>query len=98
MRNILHDYPDEKAIAIVKNILPAMSPDSVLIIDDGIIPNVGATSIATHIDMIMLSALAATERTERQWDALLEKAGMKILQKTTFEPSRGQSIIVAVPK
>ncbi|KAK3390881.1 S-adenosyl-L-methionine-dependent methyltransferase [Podospora didyma] len=98
IRNILHDYPDDKAIAIIKNILPAMSPDSLLIIDDGIIPKVGATATATHIDMTMMSALAATERTERQWDALLDKSGMKIIQKSTFEPSRAQSIIVAVPK
>ncbi|KAI1370106.1 S-adenosyl-L-methionine-dependent methyltransferase [Hypoxylon crocopeplum] len=98
MRNILEDYPDDKAIAIVTNILPAMSSDSVLIIDEMVIPNRGASSRSTLQDMTMMTSLASTERTERQWDALLDRAGMRILQKTAYNIATGESIIVTVPK
>ncbi|KAI1495744.1 S-adenosyl-L-methionine-dependent methyltransferase [Biscogniauxia marginata] len=98
MRNILEDYPDEKAITIIRNIIPAMSSDSVLVIDEMIIPNSGANLRSTVQDMIMMTSLASAERTERQWDALLDKAGLALLQKTAYNPETGESIIVAVPK
>jgi hypothetical protein len=34
MRNIIHDYPDEWAIVILKNTIAALGPDSVILIDD----------------------------------------------------------------
>lgn len=98
MRNILHDYADDKAITIIHNIMPALSSDSRLIIDEMIIPNRGAHMRATDMDLTMMACLAATERTERQWDALLERAGLEILQKSTYNSSTGESIIVTVPK
>jgi demethylsterigmatocystin 6-O-methyltransferase len=98
MRNILHDYPDAKAVAIIRNNVSAMSADSLLIIDEMIIPNIGVHSRATDLDMIMMTTLASTERTEKQWDVLLEEAGLKVLQKSTYDAVTGDSIIVTVPK
>ncbi|KAJ8121313.1 hypothetical protein ONZ43_g2200 [Nemania bipapillata] len=73
MRNVLEDYPDEKAEEIIKNIIPAMSSSSVFIIDEMIIPNTGANPRSTLQDLTMMSTLASAERTERQWDELLER-------------------------
>ncbi len=98
MRNILHDYPDEKAITILRNILPALSAGSVLVIDEVIIPSTGAHMRATMLDMVMMGALAATERTGKQWDTLLDKAGLKILKKATYNNVTSESIIVTGPK
>ncbi|KAI1213215.1 S-adenosyl-L-methionine-dependent methyltransferase [Annulohypoxylon truncatum] len=97
MRNILEDYPDTKALSIIRNILPALSPNSVLIIDEMIIPNSGANARSTVQDMIMMTSLASAERTEKQWNALLDQAGLKVIQKTAYRPETGESIIVAVP-
>ena len=98
MRNILHDYPDGKATTIIHNTVQAMSTDSLFIIDEMIIPNTGVHRRATDLDMIMMTSLASTERTERQWDVLLEKAGLKILKKSTYDSATGDSVIVTVPK
>lgn len=98
MRNILEDYPDDKAITIIANTLPAMTSDSILIIDEMIIPNRGASSRSTLQDMTMMTSLASTERTERQWDTLLDRAGLRTLQKTAYNAATGESIIVTVPK
>lgn len=75
-----------------------MSSGSLLIIDEIIIPNKGAHSRSTEIDMIMMASFASTERTEKQWDYLLDNAGLKILQKKIYNYATGQSIIIAVPK
>jgi demethylsterigmatocystin 6-O-methyltransferase len=98
MRNIIHDYPDERAVDILKNTIAALGPDSVILIDDMVVPNTGAHWQATQIDMIMMTSLAAKERTRDQWDTLVEKAGLKINKIYTYTASLQDSIIEVVPK
>ena len=97
MRMILHDYPDEKAIELLKLTAEAMTAGSVLLIDELIVPNKGAHRNATQFDLTMLTSLASIERTDKQWNSLLETAGFKILEKKPYAPA-GESVIVAVPK
>ncbi|KAH8601754.1 O-methyl transferase B [Bisporella sp. PMI_857] len=74
-----------------------MSADSVLVIDELVVPNKGAHEHATQFDLTVLSGLSSIERTNKQWDSLLESAGFKILQKKTYAPT-SESVIVVVPK
>jgi demethylsterigmatocystin 6-O-methyltransferase len=97
MRNIIHDYPDEQALLILKNIKIALGPDSVLLIDDMIIPDVNAHWHATQLDICMMTTLAAIERTETQWHTLIPKAGLKINKIYTYITTRNDSIIECVP-
>lgn len=97
MRNIIHDYPDDKAIIILKNTIRALATDSVILIDDMVVPNSGAHWQATQIDLIMMTSLASMERTEEQWYTLLEKAGLKINKIYTYTSSLQDSIIECVP-
>lgn len=94
---ILHDYPDEKAIALLKITAEAMSADSVLVIDELVVPNKGAHGHATQFDLTMLASLSSVERTEKQWNSLLESADFKVLEKKTYAPT-GESVIVVVPR
>jgi demethylsterigmatocystin 6-O-methyltransferase len=94
---ILHDYPDDKATALLKITAEAMTTDSVLIIDELVIPNKGAHGHATQFDMIMMSSLSSVERTDKQWEALLESAGFEILEKKAYAPT-GESVIAVRPK
>lgn len=97
MRMILHDYPDEKAIALLNLTAEAMSKDSVLVIDEIVVPNKGAHAHATQFDLTMLASLSSVERTDKQWNALMGAAGFKILEKKAYAAT-GESIIVVVPK
>lgn len=97
MRNIIHDYPDEKAITILRNTTAALAPDSVILIDDMVVPDSGAHWQATQIDIVMMSSLASMERTREQWYALLEKAGLKINKIYVYTTSLQDSIIECVP-
>ncbi|KAI0016912.1 S-adenosyl-L-methionine-dependent methyltransferase [Xylariomycetidae sp. FL0641] len=98
MRNVLEDYPDTKALHIVKNTMSAMSASSVLVMDEMIIPNVGASPRSTVQDITMMATLASAERTERQWDAFLDRAGLRVLRKVAYNAETGESVITAVPK
>jgi demethylsterigmatocystin 6-O-methyltransferase len=95
MRNILHDHADLKCLIILKNILAAMDTDSLILIDDMVIPNSGVHSYATQIDLTMMASIASRERTKEQWLNLLETAGLKVNQIYTYRPSTGDSIIEA---
>ncbi|ODQ74016.1 hypothetical protein LIPSTDRAFT_336413 [Lipomyces starkeyi NRRL Y-11557] len=97
MRNIIHDYPEDKAILILKNTIAAMAPDSVILIDDMVLPDSGVHWQATQIDLIMMTALASQERTREQWYDLLGMAGLKINKVYTYTASLQDSIIEAVP-
>lgn len=97
MRMIFHDYPDDKAIALLNLTAEAMSKDSVLIIDEIVVPNKGAHAHATQFDLTMLASLSSIERTDKQWNSLFEDAEFNILEKKAYAPT-GESIIVVVPK
>ncbi|KAL6715993.1 hypothetical protein ACLMJK_006955 [Lecanora helva] len=98
LRNIMHDNPDDKCILILQHIVKAMGRDSVIILDDMIIPNKGANWRATQLDLTMMSGLAGVERTERQWYKLMDNAGLKIQKVYTYTTDLGDSVIIAVPK
>jgi hypothetical protein len=98
LRNIIHDWADEQAIAILKNQISAMSDDSVILIDDMVLPEKGSPWRATQLDMTMLAALAAMERSENQWYELLEKAGLDVIKIWKYTEECDDCIIVAKPK
>jgi hypothetical protein len=95
---ILHDWADQQAIAILRNQVSAMSEDSVILIDEMVLPEKGAPWRASFYDMTMLAALAGTERSEKQWYALLEEAGLNIVRIWQYTEECNDCIIEAKRK
>ena len=54
-----------------------MSPDSVLLIDDWVLPDVGAPLAGASEDILMMVFLSGMERSESQWRAVLDSAGLE---------------------
>ena len=97
LRNILHDWPDERCVAILKNLIPALSPDSRILIDEMVLPDSGVHWQATQLDLTMMSALGSRERTREQWYALLETSGLKIERILPYTFPLQDSIISTIP-
>lgn len=97
LRHILHDWPDEKAIIILKHLKRALGPDSQVLIDEIVMSNVGAHAESTTIDIIMMSSLGSIERTLDHWKTLLQNAGYRVKRVDTYFPRRQNSIIQAIP-
>lgn len=93
----MHDWPDEQCIQILQNIIPAMGTESMILIDEMIVPSYGAHWRVTQLDMIVMSNLAALERRKTQWHHLLHAAGLRIVDIHTYTEELQDSIIVAVP-
>lgn len=75
IRHYLHDLLDENARRVLQRIRDAMSSQSLLFIDELIIPETGASRFAMQLDVTMMSMFSSTERTLRSWRKLLEEVG-----------------------
>lgn len=94
MKFVLHDWSDEKCLAILKNVTSSMKRGySQLIIEDFILPPTGAALLPTLFDMQMITFLAGMEQTEKQWCVLLDRAGL-IVDGFHQPPGDGTGIIV----
>lgn len=89
----MHDYPDEKCVDILKNIMSAMDKDSKILVDDMVLPNKGVQWEACGIDFMMMSCLGALERTNAQWVKLIESAGLKIEKVHLYSALLNHSVI-----
>ncbi|KAI0551864.1 S-adenosyl-L-methionine-dependent methyltransferase [Xylaria curta] len=98
LRNILHDWPDDKCVAILQQLVNASGPDSQILIDEMVLPDSGASWEATTIDLTLMASFGSRERTTAQWHALLDIAGLKILRVDTYQARRQDSIIQAIAK
>ena len=76
------------------------SPDSVILIDEMVLPDrAGDTQwLAATLDLVMMTMLAAVERTERQWLALLDGAGLRVREVVKYGEELNDSVLVVVPK
>jgi hypothetical protein len=97
LRAILHNWDDDKAVKILANIVPAMSADSLVLIDEVVVPDMGAHVWPAGLDLQMFALFGAFERTTSQWDSLLKRAGLRPVAVKKYAPVMGTSIIFAAP-
>lgn len=94
----MHDYPDEGCVKILQNTAAALDKDSVIYIDEMILANFKTYYEAAEMDLTMMLGLAGAERTEKQWHALVDAAGLKIKQVYTYNEDIGASVLVLEKK
>ncbi|KAK0118195.1 hypothetical protein ONS95_012499 [Cadophora gregata] len=78
LRRIIHNYQDNVCLTILKNIAAAMGPKSRLLIGEVIVPartEIGEDLGTYWMDMVMIS-IGGKERSEKEFVALLEGAGL----------------------
>ncbi|RAL13253.1 S-adenosyl-L-methionine-dependent methyltransferase [Aspergillus homomorphus CBS 101889] len=78
LRTVLHDWPDKQALQILGHLRDAMAEDSVLLVNEGVIPETGAGLMAVQTDFVMMCNYGAMERTKAQWVSLLERGGFEV--------------------
>ena len=78
LANVLHDWPDEKALTILKNCRSAMNPGSVLLIIEMVVPPGNEPSAAKLLDLEMLVVTGGRERSKEEFRRLLAEAGLRL--------------------
>ena len=74
-----------------------MADISLILVDEMVLPDTNASWQATQLDLTMMAALGSLERTQEQWQKLLQSAGLKILKIYPYNVSVHDSIIAAMP-
>jgi hypothetical protein len=95
MKQIIHDWDDERSLAILGNCRKAMKPSARLLLVESVIPSGPEPAHAKLLDIEVLVALGGKERTERQYSELLAAAGLEMRRVLTT--SAGIQIIESVP-
>lgn len=104
LRFILHDWPEDDSITILKNLIPSMVPGKTkVLVCDTVVPNPGEIPYVEErftraIDLQMMTALNARERSVPQWDALFKAAGLKIVKRSKPLGSMLSLIEAVVPE
>ena len=98
LRTVLHDWPDTKALEILGHVKDAMGPKSIILIEESVLPEEGVPLETAYTDMVMMSCFASLERRLTQWEALLSKAGLRLMKmwRPESQGSSGTSILEAV--
>lgn len=95
LHSILHDWDDERGIKILENLKPALTPGySRVLLNEIVVSEEHPTLAATSMDMMMLAHMSVRERTEADWKAIIEKAGLTFLGVYTY-PGVAESVIEA---
>ena len=94
LRNVIHNWNDKPSQTILSQISKAMAKDSVVIIDDVVMPKIGATWKQASMDLAMMTMLAAVERTKDDFARLLASAGLELRDVWTYDDDYGESSYV----
>ena len=94
MKHIIHDWDDQRAIMIMQSIHRAMQGNGKLLIVEMIVPEGNDPHPSKLLDLEMLTLPGGIERTEREYEQLLEKAGFRLSR--TIPTASPSSIIEGV--
>jgi hypothetical protein len=95
LRQIIHDWDDDRAAAILKNCRQAMAENGKILIVEEVIPTGNEPSSGKFTDLNMLLYVNGLERTEAEYRDLLRQAGLELTRVTSTASSF--SVIEAVP-
>lgn len=79
LKRVLHDWDNDKAIDILKNLKRTMPTNSKLLIFEGIIDKTQDSKFLSSIDLLLLSIFGGKERTIKEFELILDLAGFKLL-------------------
>jgi hypothetical protein len=95
LKFILHDWDDERAVAILRTIRTAISVHGRIAIVETVMPDEDSQHPASLMDLNMLVMTGGRERTLPQYRALLKQAGFRV-HRVTPTPAM-LSVVEAVP-
>jgi hypothetical protein len=78
MRHIIHDWPDDASIQILRNIRKVIPATGRLLIIEAVVPEGNDFSPSKLFDMIMMMAPDGLERTEAEYRAILATSGFTL--------------------
>jgi hypothetical protein len=85
LRHIIHDWDDERSVAILRVCRRAMGPASRLLVVEGVVPTGNEPSVSKRYDLSMMVMVGGKERTEVEYRTLFAAGGFRL---TRIVPTR----------
>ena len=80
LMEVIHDWGDPESLAIFESIRRAARPGATLLVIEQIVPDDARPHWSKMLDLHMLALLGGKQRTKEEYEALLGKAGFKLVQ------------------
>ena len=97
LKQIIHDWDDDRALAILRNCRAAMTgKEKLLVIERGIALQHREAMRVLHIDLEMLVNVGGMERTDAEYRSLFEKAGFRLTNIVPLMDAAGFSVFEGV--
>ncbi|MDT0447846.1 methyltransferase [Streptomyces hesseae] len=80
LKRILHDWPDEECVRILRTCRAGMTADSRLLAVDAVIPQDNTPHPGKVLDVLMMTALNGQERGEEEFRRLFAEAGLRLVR------------------
>lgn len=78
LKQIIHDWDDERATKLLQNCHRSLTSNGTLLLVEMVVPPDNHPSPAQGMDINMLVLLAGKERTEKEYQRLLQNAGFRL--------------------
>lgn len=92
---VLHDWADDDAAAILRAVRKAARPESHLLVIEQILPDTPGPHVAKVLDVVMLTLTGGRERTRSAFESLFTAGGFRLER---VVPTTGPiSVLVGVP-
>ncbi|MDM8521819.1 methyltransferase [Desulfococcaceae bacterium HSG8] len=95
LSHILHDWPDEACITILKNCRKALDSEGKLLIVEAVISPGNSSSVAKLLDLEVLLMGGGRERTEEEFRNLMESSGFRLSR--IIHTRENVSVIEGIP-
>jgi hypothetical protein len=95
LKNIIHDWAEDDALAILRNIRTSIAADGTLLLLEQVLPPRATPHFGMMLDLEMLVAAGGRERTRAEYANLLTRAGFRISR--VIDTASPLSVIEAVP-
>lgn len=79
IRQVLHDWPDKECRVILEHLAAVMRRGySKILLNEFVVPEDEISEYLSSCDLVMMALTGGKERTKREWDGLVESAGLRI--------------------
>ncbi|WP_399929537.1 methyltransferase [Streptomyces kanamyceticus] len=95
LKHVLHDWPDDACLRILRNCRAAMAPGARLLIVEAVLPEGNDPHPGKTLDVAMAAIVDGRERTEAEFTALLSAAGFALAR--IVPTAAWPSVLEAVP-
>nr|WP_232007466.1 acetylserotonin O-methyltransferase [Mycobacterium intermedium] len=78
LKSVIHDWPDDDAVRILRNVRSAAAPGSHVLLVEFVVPEHNREYAGNWLDLEMLLALDAKERSAAEFERLFSRSGFRM--------------------